>query len=294
MRTEQEMYQLILEVARKDERVRLVGLNGSRANTRIPKDMFQDYDIVYTVTDMKSFIVDEHWINVFGKRIMMQKPDSMKLFPSRVEGWFTYLMLFEDGNRIDLTLVPLEDLDHYLHRSRLTVILLDKDSRAAGYPEASDEDYHVKRPSGEFYLDCCNEFWWVATYVAKGLCRDELIYAAEHMANCVRRQLLAMLCWKVGIDTDFSLSVGKLGKYLKQFLSGTEWMTLQMTYRLDTVGNGWEALEAAMKLFRQTSIYVGEKLGYEYPQYDNKVSAYIAKLHHKYGDAGDLASETLV
>lgn len=283
MRTEQEMYRLILEVAREDERVRLVGLNGSRANAKVPKDIFQDYDIVYVVTDMESFTEGDHWIEVFGKQIMMQKPDSMELFPSRVEGWFTYLMLFEDGNRIDLTLVPLEDLDNYLGRSKLTVILLDKDSRAKSYPKPSDEDYHVKKPASGCYLDCCNEFWWVATYVAKGLCRDELIYAAEHMASCVRRQLLTMLSWKVGIETDFSLSVGKLGKYLKRFISGTEWMLLQTTYRMDTLEYGWEALEASMKLFRQASIYVGERLGYEYPQYDNKVSAYISTLRQEYG-----------
>ena len=32
MRTEQEMYQLILDTAQNDPRVRLVALNGSRAN----------------------------------------------------------------------------------------------------------------------------------------------------------------------------------------------------------------------------------------------------------------------
>lgn len=46
MRTEAEMYRLILEKARADERIRAVYMNGSRTNPNVPKDIFQDYDVV--------------------------------------------------------------------------------------------------------------------------------------------------------------------------------------------------------------------------------------------------------
>jgi aminoglycoside 6-adenylyltransferase len=52
MRTEQEMLDLILRVAKEDERIRAVLLAGSRANPGVPKDNYQDYDIAYFVTDM--------------------------------------------------------------------------------------------------------------------------------------------------------------------------------------------------------------------------------------------------
>lgn len=55
MRTQQEMMNLILSFARNDERVRAVGMEGSRTNVNVPKDDFQDYDITYIVTDMASF-----------------------------------------------------------------------------------------------------------------------------------------------------------------------------------------------------------------------------------------------
>lgn len=282
MRTEKEMFDLILNYASQDERVRVVGLNGSRANDKVPKDEFQDYDIAYMVTDIEELIREDTWISIFGERIMMQKPETMSMFPHRMEGWFTYLMLFQDGNRIDLTLIPIMDLSKYLNKSRLTMILLDKDGLVGKYPPPSDESYHVQPPSKAYFDDCCSEFWWVATYVAKGLCRDELLYASNHMESCVRKQLLHMLTWKVGVDTGFQVSVGKLGKYLKKYISGNEWTVLLRTYRLDTVENAWEALFAAQKLFREVSIYVGYFLGCEYPQYDNKVSAYIARLYTVY------------
>ena len=47
MRTEQEMMDLILGVAKTDERVRAVLMNGSRANHNAPKDNYQDFDVAY-------------------------------------------------------------------------------------------------------------------------------------------------------------------------------------------------------------------------------------------------------
>ena len=50
MRSEQEMYDLILGIAKTDERIRAVYMNGSRANPNVNKDRYQDYDIVSVTT----------------------------------------------------------------------------------------------------------------------------------------------------------------------------------------------------------------------------------------------------
>ena len=47
MRTEKEMFDLIISTAQSDDRIRAVYLNGSRTNPNVPKDIFQDYDVVY-------------------------------------------------------------------------------------------------------------------------------------------------------------------------------------------------------------------------------------------------------
>lgn len=41
MRTEKEMYDLILDIAKNDERIRAIYLNGSRTNPNVPKDIFK-------------------------------------------------------------------------------------------------------------------------------------------------------------------------------------------------------------------------------------------------------------
>ena len=58
MRNEQEMYHLILQTAKEDDRIRAVYLNGSRTNNDAPKDLFQDYDVVYVVKDTIPFVED--------------------------------------------------------------------------------------------------------------------------------------------------------------------------------------------------------------------------------------------
>ena len=275
MRAEQEMYDLILRIAREDERVRAVGLNGSRANPNAPADRFQDFDVVYLVTELDSFVADKNWIDVFGERVILQTPEDMELFPATLGGWFSYLMQFEDGNRIDLMLIPLSDLERYLSNDRILKILLDKDGRIPPLPPSTDEDFHVKRPTAAFFDDCCNEFWWLASYVAKGLWRHELLYAAYHVENGMREQLLHMLSWQVGIDTAFGLSVGKCCKYLPQYLNGRESELLMRTYRLDSEETCARAMAAACELFRLSSQKVAGFFGYQYPDYDKKVSAYL-------------------
>ena len=79
MRSEQEMYELIIGTARADERIRAVYMNGSRTDKNAPKDIFQDYDIVYAVRETKPFYEDKHWIDRFGERLYMQCPDELDL-----------------------------------------------------------------------------------------------------------------------------------------------------------------------------------------------------------------------
>lgn len=279
MRTEKEMMHLILTFAKNDPRIRVVGMEGSRANVNVAKDEFQDYDISYLVTDMESFKKDDRWLDYFGKRIIMQKPKAMSLFTPTLGNWFSYLMLFEDGNRIDLKLVPIEELDLYLSRDKLLKILLDKDNRIKKPVVPTDEDYHVKKPSPEFFDDCCNEFWWVSTYVTKGLLREEILYATEFLNLCVRPNLLRMMAWKVGIETDFSISVGKSYKYMEKYLSKDVWRRLLSTYKNSTYEEVWNALFECHSLFRETSKFVAKELGYRYPDYDENVTKYIRKLY---------------
>jgi len=282
------MLDLVIRVAKEDNRVKAVCMNGSRTNPNVPKDPFRDYDIVYLVENLPSFLENSSWVDVFGERIIMQTPEDSSLFPPTLGGRFTYLMLFTDGNRIDLMLVPVEEKDSYCKEDRLLAVLLDKDNILPLLSEVSDQDYWVRKPTLDNYRDCINEFWWVSTYVVKGLWRRELLYAIDHM-NSIRSMLLKMLQWKVGTETNFTLSVGKNNKYLNKYVDEDIWKQLLNTYPTGDYQEAWGALFTMIKLFDQVGLEVGNKLGFPYPLEEaNKVKEYLRHVSTLPGDTKEI------
>ena len=277
MRSAETVYQLILDCARKDPRVRLVLLSGSRANPDAQRDDLQDFDVAWFVTNLNSFRGSEAWLESFGSRLMMQKPAEMGENPPKKPD-LVYLMLFEDGNRIDLSLRPLESLEAYASGEGLWSVLLDKDQRASGLPNPSAARFAIEPPSAKAFADCCNEFWWVSPYVAKGLCRREQLYAVWHMEAVIRQELLRILGWLVGVRDGFPVCLGKHNKYLQARLEPSEWKLLMRTCRMSAPRSCWQALFAAQKLFRRASLEVSTHFGYPYPSYERAMSQYIQKL----------------
>jgi aminoglycoside 6-adenylyltransferase len=275
MRSEQEMLELIVETAKKDERIRAVIMNGSRTNPNAPKDIFQDFDIVYIVTDVTAFKYAYAWLKRFGELMIMQMPEDMQDPPPSNNGSFVYLMQFTDGNRIDLTISPLAKLAE-LEQDSLSILLLDKDNLIEPFAPPSESDYLPSVPTAKAFFDCCNEFWWVCPYIAKGLWRDEITYAKSIFEQGVREQLMKMVIWYMGVKTQFLRSPGKLGKYLNQYLEPELWEMLQKTYADASRDNIWEALDTMCHLFRLTAAHVAAHFGFDYPHADDaKVSAHL-------------------
>ncbi len=133
-RDEKTMLTLIIKIANDDERIKIVIMNGSRASPSAKKDIFQDYDIVYLVTEIESFVHDKNWINQFGELLIMQTPDEMDGQWPKFKGKYTYLMQFKDWNRIDLTLLHIDQLET-MPRDSQSLLLLDKDNLIAPFGE---------------------------------------------------------------------------------------------------------------------------------------------------------------
>ncbi|MBE1442720.1 aminoglycoside 6-adenylyltransferase [Paenibacillus sp. OAS669] len=280
MRSEQEMMKMLLDFAMKDDRIRLVTLEGSRTNKNIPPDPFQDYDISYFVTEMDSFKENDRWLDRFGNRIMMQKPEDMELFPSELGSWFSYLIHFEDGNKVDLTLIPIHEWEDYLTNSDgLVEVLLDKDYRIQQEVIADDRQYWIKRPTAREFDDCCNEFWMVSTYVVKGLARKEILFAIDHLHEVARPNLLRMMAWHIGSEYGYTFSVGKNYKFIDRYLPKEDWDSLLSTYSGNGYQEMWRSLFTCYELFRKYSKAVSESLGYKYPDYDEAISKYTDNIY---------------
>jgi aminoglycoside 6-adenylyltransferase len=250
-----------MELAERDKRIRAILLQGSRANNNIIPDQLQDYDVLLIVDQMESFLADPDWTSIFGERIIWQLPDEMDIGkePNHKDS-FHYLMLFTDGNRIDLTLFPSEKMGTRFTLEGPTVLWLDKYGLMTGVEVPEDKDYWIRKPSEKEFAECCNEFWWVSTYISKGLLRDEITYAKAMMEGPVRLMFMRMIAWFIGTQTGFSVSVGKEGKFMKNHLDKESYERILKTYPDHQAENIWNAIFLMTSLFSQYALWVSEKL----------------------------------
>lgn len=272
MRTEQEMYETILDIARKDDRVKAVYMNGSRTNPNASRDIFQDYDIVYVVDETASFIEDKKWIQKFGDIMYMQYPDESPDYPNDKNNHYGWLMQFCDGNRVDLTVQTLSYAREHIADDKLCRVLLDKDNVLPAIGESTDRERYVKRPTEEQFLSCCNEFWWCSNNIAKGLWREEITYAQDMTNFVVRKQLEKMLSWKIGVKEDFGVSIGKSAKYMNRYLEKETYQRYLKTYFAADVEEAWKAVSVMCKLFDQTAKEVVAALNYRYDEHEAEMA----------------------
>ncbi|WP_334084114.1 aminoglycoside 6-adenylyltransferase [Helicobacter typhlonius] len=255
MRTQKEIFALILDFAKRTDSIRAVTLEGSRANPNIKQDKFCDYDISFFLNakNLESFKNDEEWLKIFGNILMLQKPEAMELYlPDLREGWFSFLVLFDDGVRIDLSLIPLEDIEWYKDNERLMRVLLDKDNQLP-INEPSDSAFFIKPLTKQSFLDCCNEFYWRYVCIHKDILRGELLLANAHLAM-MREGLLILLSWRVALrQNNFAFSLGKEYKFLPHFLEPKERKTLYKCYKLGDLKQARKTLKTMEKFFAKNA-----------------------------------------
>lgn len=253
MRTDTEMMNLILQIA-ESLQVEAVALSGSRANPRAPKDEFQDYDVVYIVDDLEDLISDLSWLDQFGKRIIEQE---VTLGHRRL-----YLMLFEDGNRIDLTLCLKEHIQEWVDsQANFEVIKDDKGLFEAYQPNL--KRYWTGPPTEEEFAASCNEFWWVSAYVVKAIRRNQLIYATDHLYGICQQEFLKVLAWQVTSDRGV-VDIGKNYKYLFQYLPAEQEKEFSALLDLSSFDKITQSLFSTMGLFNREAQILAQKMGFTY------------------------------
>ena len=266
MRTNEEMLELIMSKARTDERIRAVLLNGSRANANAVHDQYSDFDICYVVTDIREFTKDKSWITYFGEILIVQYPVDWYSHPYDYTGKesFTYLMQFQDGNRIDLTLIDITKVSEERLNVEPRIVLLNKDNRKELFPISGEEAFYITKPSEMEYYNTCNEFRWLSIYITKGLCRREIYYAKYAYDCLIMEMFMKMLNWKVAIHHNFQVTTGDHNKYLKRYLSPEEMERFQSIFPNGTYEDIWFRLLLMYDYFAELAEYVGEKLGYSF------------------------------
>ena len=252
-RSEAQMLRLILQTA-KTLQVKAVAMSGSRTCPNVPKDEFQDYDVVYIVDDLDNLTSDLSWLNQFGKRIIEQEVS--------LGNRCLYLMLFEDGNRIDLTLCPKEHIQEWVDSEAGFTVLEDTENLFELY-FPNPERYWITPATETDFEKACNEFWWVSAYVVKGICRKKVIYATDHLYGICQQELLKVLAWQVASDKE-TVDVGKNYKNLFNYLPAEKEKEFSKFLDFSSLDKITQSLFATMELFHQEAQYLAQKMGFGY------------------------------
>ena len=273
-RNEAQILRLILQIT-ETLQVEAVAMSGSRTDTKAPKDEFQDYDVVYVVDDLDNLTSDLSWLEQFGNRLIEQ----YNVLGNRR----LYLMLFEDGNRIDLTLCPKDHIQEWVDSEADYTVLKDEKGLFDSYT-TSPERYWTSPASEIDFEKACNEFWWVSAYVVKGICRNQIIYATDHLYGICQQELLKVLAWQVASDRG-TVDIGKNYKYLFNYLPPEKEKGFSALLDFSSKEKITQSLFATMQLFHQEAQSLAHKMGFDYKKdVAEKMIEYAEERVKKFGN----------
>ena len=176
-------------------------------------------------------------------------------------------MLFEDGNRIDLTLCPKDHIQEWVESEADFTVLEDTKGLFAPY-SPSPQRYWTNPASETDFEKSCNEFWWVSAYVVKGIHRNHLVYATDHLYGICQQELLKLLAWQVAADKG-TVDVGKNYKYLFNYLPAEKEKKFLNLLDFSSLDKITQSLFATMQLFHREAQRLAQKLGFDY---DNEIA----------------------
>lgn len=279
----------LLEWAQARPSIRAMLLTSTRTYPNAVVDALSDYDVILVVPDIQPYHQDRSWLADFGDVLVTYWDPIHKSRETDVE-IFANVVQYESGLRIDFTLWPIEQARKVAEQEYLPayldvgyVILLDKDRLTDRFRPPTHTAYIPKSPTKAEFDEVVEEFYSDVPHVAKCLLRDELMPAKWGLDYDMKHVYLRrMLEWRVELDHEWSVPVGKHGKGLKKRLPESIWAALEATYVGAELEENWEALFETLKLFREVGEQVAVGLGYEFPtDLDRSVRVFLRDYRAK-------------
>lgn len=271
-RQEHEVVNSLVQWAESRVDIRVMLLTSTRTNPQVTVDEFSDYDVILAVMDYRQYLSNDDWLEDFGKVLTVYRD------PVRLDNGletFCRVTHYEDGTKIDYTVWPVNLLKRVVEEPKLPdyldvgyTILLDKDNLTEGLKSPTFTAHIPTVPTEKEYRTLIETFFSNTIYVAKHICRDDLIPLKYCLDNVAKHDdLRRMLEWRIEFDHNWSLKPGAYGKGLKKYVKPEIWSELESTYVGAGKEENWEALFRTITIFRRVAIEVAARLGYSYPNH---------------------------
>jgi aminoglycoside 6-adenylyltransferase len=182
---EDDVLRRLIRWAEPQEAIRAVIMTSSRCNPDALTDRFSDYDLILAVRDIHPFFEERTWLGDFGKVLVVYRnPIQLEYACER----FAYITQYEDGTKIDFTFWSVELLRRIAGDQKLPdeldvgyAVLLDKDHLTSGLKPPTYRAHIPTPPTETEFRNIVEEFFHEMTYVAKHLCRDDLMPAKYNL-----------------------------------------------------------------------------------------------------------------
>ncbi len=243
-----------------DDRVRTLVLTGSRA--RGDADALSDHDVAVFATDPDALAADDGWYAAFAPMLVC--------LPLGDGGDAARLVIYEGGQKVDFSLLPVVDLDRLAGAAllpdpydRAYRVLLDKDGLAGRLPPAPGPAPALP-PTPMMFAAAVEEFWFEVWHVAKYLARGDLWHAKFRDATA-KELLLRMVEWHA-VACRGAADVHYLGLGMERWADPDAWRRLHDCFGRFDAADARAALFATAALFGDLSREVAVAIGVLYPQ----------------------------
>lgn len=254
-----------MDYARKEDRIRSMVQTGQRVNPMLSEDGLMDYEIVFGVNEFEPFKEYRVIDHLFQEVLLLEKKTDFRFFNKNMGDSVTYHIVLDDITRLKITFLKEANIQSYIDNDSFAKILIDKDELLRGNSHYTDVKYRIKKPTEEEFASCCNDFYLTALNIAKGLYRDEVVYAIQ-IWQVLRKKMDQMTAAYIGVEYDFKVSVGMHYEHIKTYLKSDHYDAYLETYTLPEREKIWSSLFKTASLFRREGLHVAEKMGFEYPK----------------------------
>ena len=281
-----DVFKKLIQWAGQRSSIRAMLLTSTRAVPGATVDDLSDYDVILILEDIHPFYEDRSWLEDFGD-VLVVYWDPIYPDPEHGSEKTANVTQYADGLKIDFALWPIELLQKIVQAPVLQAeldagyrVLLDKDHLTRDMKPPTHRAYIPTRPTNEAYQLLINDFFTDVPYMGKCLLRGELLPAKWCLDFDMKHvHLRPMLEWRMGVEHNWSVPTGSLGKGLKKKLPPEIWSRLEDTYAGANIQDNWEALFRTITFFREVAMQVGAGLGYEYPlELDQRVTAFVQRM----------------
>ena len=293
-RTISDLYEAIIErfVAWTETRpdIRFAAVLGSRARKDHPADDWADLDLLMITQKPQDYINIAEWTTKMGTPLLtiIEETSAGEQEERRV--------LYEEMLDVDYAIFPtakiekMLDTDDQSQRPEQTALLLanafgrgiriivDKDRLTEKFKTVTSrkEQPKPRPPTCEEFSQTVSDFLYHCVWTTKHLLRGELWWALTCL-NCRLPFLqLRMTEWQARAIHGENYDTWFRGRFLESWANPEVIAGLSNSFSHYDENDAFKALEAAMNLFRKTSVTTAEKLKFQYPlEADKKISTWI-------------------